>query len=127
MSMRFRRDADLIVVPTLVWGPAGHTSARLVLDTGAAASTLGWGVLVSVGYAPEAATEQVHLATASAVEFVPRIRVQKLQALGRERRDLPIVCHNLPPSAGVDGVLGLDFLRGQRLVVDFRAGLVSLD
>jgi len=27
----------------------------------------------------------------------------------------------------LDGVLGLDFLRGHRLVVDFREGFVSLD
>ena len=41
--------------------------------------------------------------------------------------DFPIVCHTLPPSAAVDGVLGLDFFRGTRLVLDFRKGLVTVD
>jgi hypothetical protein len=27
----------------------------------------------------------------------------------------------------VDGVLGLDFFRGQRLVVDFQSGLVTVE
>jgi hypothetical protein len=67
------------------------------------------------------------LTTASGVETAPRLRVERVEALGTERRDFPLVCHTLPPSVGVDGVLGLDFFRGQRLVVDFRRGVVSLE
>jgi hypothetical protein len=32
----------------------------------------------------------------------------------------------LPPGAGVDGLLGLDFLRGQSLTIDFRSGEITL-
>ncbi len=39
---------------------------------------------------------------------------------------LPIVCHTLPSSAVIDGLLGLDFLRGQSLTIDFRNGLLTL-
>jgi hypothetical protein len=35
--------------------------------------------------------------------------------------------HTLPPSAGVDGLLGLDFLRGMRFTADFRAGALTLE
>ena len=41
--------------------------------------------------------------------------------------NFPVLCHDLPSTVTVDGVLGLDFLRGGRLKVDFRAGLLSLD
>jgi hypothetical protein len=34
--------------------------------------------------------------------------------------------HTLPPSAGIDGLLGLDFMRGQRLEIDFVRGFVTL-
>jgi hypothetical protein len=37
-----------------------------------------------------------------------------------------VLAHTLPPSAGVDGLLGLDFLRGQVLTVDFRSGRVTV-
>ncbi len=37
-----------------------------------------------------------------------------------------VSCHTLPPSAGVDGLLGLDFFRGERLTVDFRTGRLIL-
>lgn len=51
----------------------------------------------------------------------------RVEALGQERRDFPVLCHTLPPSATVDGVLGLDFFRGQRLMVDLRAGVVMVE
>jgi hypothetical protein len=38
-----------------------------------------------------------------------------------------VLCHTLPPSATVDGVLGLDFMRGSRLLVDLRIGEVTLE
>ena len=37
-----------------------------------------------------------------------------------------ISSHTLPPSVGVDGLLGLDFFRDQLLRLDFKNGLISL-
>jgi predicted aspartyl protease len=123
----FQPDSGLIILPAVLWGPRGDTSLRLVLDTGAAGTTVCSHALTWIGYDPAVARERVQLTTASGVVFAPRIRVQKIEALGKARQDFPVVCHTLPPSAGVDGVLGLDFFRGQRLVMDFREGVVSLD
>ena len=64
--------------------------------------------------------------TGSGIEFAPRVMLEKLVALGRIRPGFPVLGHTLPPSAGVDGLLGLDFLRGQSLTVDFRVGQVTL-
>lgn len=36
------------------------------------------------------------------------------------------LAHTLPPSAGVDGLLGLDFFRDHLLSIDFQRGQVSL-
>lgn len=69
--------------------------------------------------------EWVLVTTGSSVEFAPRIWVELVEGLGRSRRGFPMLCHTLPPSATVDGLLGLDFLRGNRLVVDFPAGIVE--
>ena len=33
----------------------------------------------------------------------------------------------MPGNTLFDGLLGLDFLRGQKLTIDFRAGLVTLE
>ena len=44
----------------------------------------------------------------------------------RERTEFPVLGHTLPPSAGVDGLLGLDFFRGQSLTLNFRTGQATL-
>ena len=127
MSLRFDPEGGVIIVPALLRGPAGRVAARLVLDTGAAGTTVSVRVVEMLGYELADAEEQVQLTTASGVEVAPRIRIAGIKALGKRRRGLLVVCHTLPPRAKVDGVIGLDFLRGYRLVVDFRAGLVDLD
>ena len=100
---------------------------RLALDTGATVSVVNWDVVVLLGYDPAIARERIQMTTGSGVEFVPRLIIEKIEAFGQDRRDFPVLCHTLPPSTTVDGVLGLDFFRGQRLVVDFRTGRVTVD
>jgi hypothetical protein len=82
--------------------------------------------LVSLGYDPSASPDRVRVTTGSGVEFVPRLSIDVLEALERRRSNFEVLAHTLPPSAGVDGLLGLDFLRGQRLTIDFRAGQLEL-
>jgi hypothetical protein len=84
------------------------------------------GLLVALGYDPALAPDRVQVTTGSGVEFVPRITLDQIMALGQKRASFPVLGHTLPPSAGVDGLLGLDFFRGQRLVLDFRVGQASL-
>jgi len=127
MSFPFDPQAGLIVVPVRLWGPDGDTIAHLALDTGATGSLVNWDIAVLLGYDPAVIRERIRVTTGSSVEFAPQIVVQRVEALGREQTDFPIVCHTLPPSAAVDGVLGLDFFRGARLTVDFRKGLVTLE
>jgi len=127
MSFPFDPQAGLIVVPVRLWGRDGDTIAHLALDTGATGPLVNWDIAVLLGYDPAVIRERIRVTTGTSVEFAPQIVVQRVEALGREQTDFPIVCHTLPPSAAVDGVLGLDFFRGARLTVDFRKGLVTLE
>lgn len=126
MSRPFNPASGLVVVYARLTGPSGNVVVRLALDTGATGSMINWGVAVLLGYDPAASQARVQVTTGSGVEFAPRIPVQAVEALGQSRRDFPMLCHTLPPSATVDGLLGLDFLRGTRLVIDFRAGTVLI-
>jgi len=47
-------------------------------------------------------------------------------ALGHERAGFPVLAHTLPPSAGVDGLLGLDFFHNLSLTIDFRGGQLTV-
>ena len=127
MGVPFDPQRGLVVVPTRLWGPRGDVVTRLALDTGATTTLINWDLVVFVGYDPAAVAARVQVTTGSGVEFVPQVTLRKVQAIGSERLDFGVLCHTLPPSATVDGVLGLDFLRGQRLVVDLRQGIVELE
>jgi hypothetical protein len=127
MKLRFSPRAELIIIPTEVFGPKGSVVAQLALDTGASFSVLGWKWFLALGYDPAKVKERVQITTGSGVEFVPELPVRRMTALGRRRANFPFLVHDLPPTATVDGVLGLDFFRGQRLIVDFRKGIVQLN
>lgn len=82
--------------------------------------------LLKMGYDLFAFPDRFQITTGSGVEFVPRVVLDKIIALGKEQTGFPVLAHTLPPSAGVDGLVGLDFLRGLNLNIDFRNGLITL-
>jgi predicted aspartyl protease len=126
VSVPFNPRYRLIIVKAIIFGPADRVSASLALDTGASTTTLSLPLLRLAGYVPEAAPEQIRIVTGSGAQFVPRLSLDKIEALGQTQTNLPVLCHTLPPSVTVDGLLGLDFLRDRRLTIDFRAGRITL-
>ena len=126
MSVSFDAQRGLVVVPAELEGLFGSAFIRLAVDTGATSTLINAAILVSLGYDPGASTERVQVTTGSGVEFAPQINLRRIKALAREYLSFPVLCHTLPPSAGVDGLLGLDFFRGQNLNIDFRAGQIIL-
>lgn len=128
MSLSFDpKKEGLIIIPTVIFGPKGKANVKLALDTGAMDSMVNAAMLVYAGYNAVTHTERVQLTTGSGVEYVPRIVLNEIEALGLSRQNYPILCHTLPPSATVDGVLGLDFFRGYKLTIDFRKGIVRVE
>jgi hypothetical protein len=115
-----------IVVDADLEGPAGMTTARVALDTGASQTVVDAGVLATVGCVPGPAAPIIEITTGSAVEHLPQVRLTSLEALGQTRPGFDVLAHTLPPSAGIDGVLGLDFLRGHVLKIDFQTGQIDL-
>jgi predicted aspartyl protease len=122
----FDRHEGLVIVRAELFGPSGSIVVRLALDTGATSTTVNAGLLNTIGYDPALVPDRVQLTTGSAVEYAPRLPVNKIEALGQERVNFPVVAHTLPPTASVDGLLGLDFFRGQELKLDFRQGVIML-
>lgn len=127
MSFPFDAEEGLILVRAKLWGVRGDTFARLALDTGATFTAVSPHVLEWIGYTPDTAQGQFKITTASRSVVAARFFVSKFEVLGQTRLDFPILAHSLPSGASVDGVLGLDFMRGKKLTVDFRAGTVTLE
>ena len=101
MMVTFNAAYGLIVVSARLCGPTGETHVRLALDTGATS-------------------------TGSGVQQSSKVSLARINALGHHHLDFLVIAHTIPISAGVDGVLGLDFMRGQRLTVNFRKGRIAL-
>ena len=127
MKFPFDPSHGLIVVRTRITGPAGDATAQLVLDTGAAKTMLPPGLLASVGIDVASAREFASIVTASHTISLPIIRVQSLEALGRVSKGLEVVCGELPRTARVEGVLGLDVLGSGSLFIDFARHTISLE
>lgn len=86
-----------------------------------------WDLIVLLGYDPAATPNRIQMTTGSGVEFVPVVSIQKIQAMNIIQNNFPILCHTLPPSATVDGVLGLDFFRGKKVSIDLSRGKVEIE
>lgn len=126
MSFTFNPSQGPVFVQASLSGPAGQADLRLILDTGATTRLIRHIILVAVGYDPDISPDRVTVAMGNGVELVPRISLNRLSALGSHRLAFPVIAHSLPPVTGVDGLLGLDFLRGTMLTVDFRNGQITL-
>lgn len=126
MSQPFDAGRGLIVVPAELFGPSGSVVLHLAVDTGATQTMINVGLLAFAGYDPSLVPDRVQVTTGSGVEYAPRVPVERIEVLGQERRDFPVLAHTLPPSAQIDGLLGLDYMREQRLVIDFRQNALSL-
>ena len=115
-----------VVVPGELFGPAGSVVLRLAVDTGATRTMINVGLLAFAGYDPSLAPSRVQVTTGSGGEYPPLMAVERIAALGQDRRYFPVLAHSLPSSASIDGLLGLDYMRDQRLVIDFRQNTVAL-
>ncbi len=71
-------------------------------------------------------SERIKMTTGSGIEFVPQIAIEEIEAMGLKRWNFSVLCHTLL-SVTVDGVLGLDFFRGHKIVVDLRDGFVNIE
>ena len=126
MSVSFDPRGDLVVVDATLWGPNGIATLRMALDTGSTSTLVNAGPLVFLGYDPANSSDRTQVATGSGVELAPRLAINRIDALEQSRLNLRVICHTLPVSTRIDGLLGLDFLRGHSILVDFRKGEINL-
>lgn len=127
MGSRFDPRLGLIIVTARLAGPTRPARLRMALDTGATSTLVNIASLLSAGYDPLASTERIQITTGSGIEFAAVVRVSAIQMLGKRATDFPLLAHSLPPSAGVDGLIGLDFLQNEKLTIDFASGTIDLN
>ena len=124
--MRIPLSIPLIVKKVKITGPAGFVMVDMILDTGAALTSLSWSTAKMIGYDPAATSERQELVTANGVIEVPKLRVESIVVSDAEAKNVECVCHDIPEMAGIRGLLGLSFLKHFRTVIDYRQGYLEI-
>jgi predicted aspartyl protease len=127
MSSSFQ-PGGLIIVRGEITRPSATLAVRLLLDTGATTTVLRPMILASAGIDVDdpLTTHAVQVSTAGGTVPARAVMLTRFSALGKYRFGLRITAHDLPASLPADGILGLDFLDGHVLTIDFKAGTVDL-
>lgn len=126
MSVPFNPKQGPILLEAEVTGPARSLTLELILDTGATGSLLSEAVVLALGYDLSAVTNRAAMTTGSGLISVPRVTLTRMTALGSHRFGFPVLVYTLPSATSVSGLLGLDFLRGGVLTIDFKSGQLEL-
>jgi predicted aspartyl protease len=124
---KFDPDSPVIVLFVKLSGPKGTRRVKMALDTGATYVLIPHHIAESLGYDPASSRERVPLTTASGVEIVPLITLISVSALGKKIDNIRVVCHDLPPTSHIDGLLGLSYFREQRIKLDFVEGILEIE
>lgn len=121
MKVRYDPSRGLVVGSAYLVGPSGITAtvSSVALDTEALKIVLSKEILQKVGckFTPDLPSTRV--VTGTGVTRCPIVSINRLEAFGCQRTNLEVMALDLPEEARLSGLIGLDFLRGTVLTIDF--------
>ena len=85
-------------------------------------TSVSWSVALDIGYDPAVSPRRISTITANGVIELPLITVDALQVEGLRSKKIHVTCQDIPELAGVEGLLGLSFLKHFRTVIDYKSG-----
>lgn len=91
---------------------------RLLIDTGASFTTLPVRVLQLVGCDLERPLRTQNITAAGGIVSAPLVAVPWFNCLGLAIENFPVVAYTIPANAFVDGLLGMDFLKQYRAILN---------
>ena len=127
-SIRLQPVSNFILIPIKVMGIDGNSfrDIEVALDTGATTTSIPIYVASALGYNISEPDRIEPVVTGSGVEEVPIIEIKALTAIGQTIDNIEVMCHDLPPEAPVEGVLGLNFLMNFDVHISFSKGTIEL-
>jgi predicted aspartyl protease len=115
-----------IVIDLLLESADGRSSLVIpvVLDTGASLTIVAVDIMAQLGL-----TRAIPALGASVLSQAAALNMLLVQlcVLRQKVANLEALCHDLPPESGVDGLLGMNFLKHFKLTIRFRRGIVELN
>lgn len=107
-----------------------HHNFALAVDTGASHSVVDLTALLLMGFTMRDVIRIVQLETGKGMVDAYIFKLPNLKALGKTVYEMEICAYDFIGNAvfaDFDGVLGLDFLKGSTLTIDFRNSTISLE
>lgn len=124
-SQKFDPEDKIIIVEAKLHGSV-VTTARMVLDTGASLMMIPWKFATALKLKIDL-DNTIQTTTASTVETSPLTIIPQVSVLGLKAKKVEALVKDLPPESGVDGLLGLSFLKNFKLSLDFKKGRFILE
>lgn len=100
--------------------------ARLLVDTGSSFTVLSTQVLEDAGCKLQLPQGSVVITSASGIVRGKIFEVPQFSALGQTIENFRIVGFNLPKSADMDGLLGMNFMRSCGAIVDIGKACIMI-
>lgn len=98
------------------------------LDSGASTTIVSLEVLQKIGFQPEEMQTLATFGDASQDHIVPKVSVPLFCIGDVSVNGLEVLSYSLPEAYGIDGVIGLNFLRHfKRFIVDFDQSVLILE
>ena len=92
---------------------------KLAIDTGASITMISIESALAIGIDPSKSERRIEITTVNGTILVPTVTIPSFTCLGIEVKNMDVICHNLPPESAVEGLLGLNFLKSAKVVMDF--------
>jgi predicted aspartyl protease len=103
---------ELIIVPATIWNPRGaYRELLMAVDTGSTETLVVPHITDELGYGAHLGQQITVIRSVVGREQGYLMPVARFSALGFDMADFRMHIHDLPDGYGIEGILGLSFLR----------------
>ena len=120
----FNAKDQAIICRAEVFGKNHSLTLKMIVDTGSTYTIVPKNVLSVLG--KFRIDRIVEITTGSGIERVQLITVPTFKALGFAVHHFPLIIHDLPPRSPIEGLLGLNFLKKAKVIIDFQRNRITL-
>lgn len=124
--MRLDSSESIIIVDVEIFKNGTSRILRMVLDTGATFVMIPPKIAEYLGYEVSKSKRLVQMTTPSGSLRVPSITLERVKALDHELQNVEAVCHELPSTSRVDGLLGLSFIKHFDTDIHYLQGILQI-
>lgn len=126
MTVSFSFSRGRLIVPPVLMRHRFTFQPVVALDTGARVSLILPEIAAALGFEREEMEPDATVFGATGDAPATVLRVASVCILGLEVKNLRVICHELHPRFGLQGILGLNFLRHFKIVIDNESETVTL-